>query len=343
MSWQIMILFAGCLAVMAGFLHIVPTLTRPEIFFAVQVGPEFRRTAEGRAILRQYRLIVWISTAAAILLSLAVGLPAVALAVEAAGILGAMVRAHAQALHHAHAPSPVVEVELSAPPERLPGGPVVVLLPTLSLIGLGLWATFNPNSLPAGFPIHWGFEGPDRWVTTTTRTVWGFLGTMASVTLLLGGCAWAVLNWSRRIATSGVAAAAESRFRHRMALMMVVFAYLCIAPAWFALLAPGVSGAMTVWGAVLVLVIVGFAISLSRTGQGGGLAAARAGAPPAGDRTPDSAWKWGLVYVNSADPAILVEKRLGIGYTLNLGNHWTWVILALLLAPVAIGLALGLR
>jgi len=343
MSWQIVVLFAACLGAMAGFLHVVPTLTRPEIFFAVQVAPEFRRTSEGRAILRRYRLTVWISTAAAILLAVAIGLPVVALAVEAAGILGAMVRGHGQALHHAAAPSPVVEVELSAPSERLPGGPIVVLLPALLLTGLGLWATFNPDNLPTRFPVHWGFEGPDQWITTTTRTVWGFLGTMASVILLLAGGAWVVLNWSRRIATSGVAAAAERRFRRRMALMMVVFEYLCTAPAWFALLAPQVSAAMTVWGVVLVLVIVGFAISLIRIGQGGSLVAARAGAPPTGDRTPDSAWKWGLVYVNSADPAILVEKRLGIGYTLNLGNHWTWVIIALLLAPVAIGLSLGVR
>ncbi len=43
-----------------------------------------------------------------------------------------------------------------------------------------------------------------------------------------------------------------------------------------------------------------------------------------------------MIYVNPADPSILVEKRFGIGYTLNLGNSRSWALLALLLAPIAL-------
>ena len=63
---------------------------------------------------------------------------------------------------------------------------------------------------------------------------------------------------------------------------------------------------------------------------------------PTGDRTPDACWKWGLFYINPADPSIMIEKRFGIGYTLNFGNRWTWLmlgaVLALMLVPVAAGL-----
>jgi uncharacterized membrane protein len=56
------------------------------------------------------------------------------------------------------------------------------------------------------------------------------------------------------------------------------------------------------------------------------------------DRTPDRCWKAGIFYVNPADPALFVEKRLGIGYTLNFGNPWPWVVLAFIIliaiAPV---------
>jgi len=90
----------------------------------------------------------------------------------------------------------------------------------------------------------------------------------------------------------------------------------------------------------LVTAIVGFTVSLMRGGQGGSHATVAAGAAPVGDRTPDACWKWGLVYVNAADPSILVEKRFGIGYTLNFGNRWTWVVLALLLVAPAAGLIL---
>jgi hypothetical protein len=50
-----------------------------------------------------------------------------------------------------------------------------------------------------------------------------------------------------------------------------------------------------------------------------------------GDGTPDQCWKLGFLYINPADPAIFVEKRLGIGYTCNFGNQTTWLFLGLIL------------
>jgi uncharacterized membrane protein len=78
-----------------------------------------------------------------------------------------------------------------------------------------------------------------------------------------------------------------------------------------------------------------------RMGQGGHrLASAsspRATDGPHGDATPDSAWKAGLIYYSPADPAVFVEQRVGIGWTLNFGNVWAWLFLVLALAvPVLI-------
>jgi uncharacterized membrane protein len=58
------------------------------------------------------------------------------------------------------------------------------------------------------------------------------------------------------------------------------------------------------------------------------------------DGTPDDCWKLGLVYFNPADPAVMVEKRFGVGYTVNFGNRALWwivaggVLLILLIAAV---------
>jgi uncharacterized membrane protein len=58
---------------------------------------------------------------------------------------------------------------------------------------------------------------------------------------------------------------------------------------------------------------------------------------PAGDRTLDCHWKAGIFYINSNDPALMVEARFGIGYTLNLGRPLSWVILVLLVGiPLAL-------
>jgi uncharacterized membrane protein len=87
--------------------------------------------------------------------------------------------------------------------------------------------------------------------------------------------------------------------------------------------------------ATIVLVVL-----LFRLGQGGsGGQADSVPASPVGDRTPDSAWKWGLLYVNAQDPAFLVEKRFGVGYTFNFGHPIAWLLLALLVGiPIVLAL-----
>ena len=57
------------------------------------------------------------------------------------------------------------------------------------------------------------------------------------------------------------------------------------------------------------------------------------------DCTPERCWKKDRkYYINCADPALFVEKRVGIGYTPNFGNAWSWVVLIIVtfasMAPV---------
>jgi len=54
-----------------------------------------------------------------------------------------------------------------------------------------------------------------------------------------------------------------------------------------------------------------------------------------GQRPPDAAWK-GSFYSNPNDPALLVPKHFGIGYTLNFGNRWSWAVLVFVLLMVAV-------
>jgi uncharacterized membrane protein len=46
----------------------------------------------------------------------------------------------------------------------------------------------------------------------------------------------------------------------------------------------------------------------------------------------DRYWKLGVIYINPEDPSILVERRFGVGWTLNLGNRWGVIALSMLLA-----------
>jgi uncharacterized membrane protein len=57
-------------------------------------------------------------------------------------------------------------------------------------------------------------------------------------------------------------------------------------------------------------------------------------------RPPGKGWN-GVFYFNPDDPALLVPKRFGIGYTLNFGNPWSWVVLALILVAALLPVAFG--
>jgi hypothetical protein len=46
---------------------------------------------------------------------------------------------------------------------------------------------------------------------------------------------------------------------------------------------------------------------------------------------PNQGWRR-FCYSNPADPALFVRKRIGFGYTLNLGNPWSWAVLAVITA-----------
>ncbi|KOS66174.1 hypothetical protein AEA09_19045 [Lysinibacillus contaminans] len=47
------------------------------------------------------------------------------------------------------------------------------------------------------------------------------------------------------------------------------------------------------------------------------------------DVDEDRYWRGGLIYINREDPSIFVEKRFGIGWTLNLGNPRGYIVIFL--------------
>jgi uncharacterized membrane protein len=321
--------------------HFSPQFTRPDVFFGVTVNRAFRTTETARRILRNYRLAIWSSVAASGALVGLLPRPVVAFIIYAIGACGAQVVSHRRTSIHATADrSTAIEVDLSTPKEHLPGGLLGALLPFVALIGLGVWAVPHVDRLPNRLPIHWGLIGANGWVMTSPRAIIGILVMHAAVCLLLTAVALGVLHWSRRVSTSGPSAAAERQFRHRTLLLIITVEYFTLFPLVFSLLqAPAL--AMKVWSVALVIIILAFVINLMHFGQGGARSTMVTGGP-IGDRTADARWIGGLLYFNPADRALMVEKRIGIGWTLNFGNPWSWVPLMGIAVTMAIGPLLGL-
>jgi uncharacterized membrane protein len=64
------------------------------------------------------------------------------------------------------------------------------------------------------------------------------------------------------------------------------------------------------------------------------------GGPSVGDTTPDSCWMFGQLYFNRSDPSLFVAKRMGLGYTLNLGNPLSWLVVGVFVAALSVPLLL---
>jgi uncharacterized membrane protein len=86
---------------------------------------------------------------------------------------------------------------------------------------------------------------------------------------------------------------------------------------------------------ILTLILVVFTLGGSvfiaiKFGQGGSqLERSAANAPLTDGLADNRLWVLGMFYVNREDPSLFVERRFGLGYTLNFGN------------PRALGLIFG--
>jgi uncharacterized membrane protein len=333
------LVFVCCILLLGTLSHLLPLVTRPDLFFGVTVDPAFRNTQEARWVLRGYRIAIWCFAIAATFLVLALHRPLVAFIFYAIGAFGAQVISHRSASIHATPRSTAVGVDLSVPPEHLPGGILIALLPLAVLLGLGVWAIQHLDELPARLPVHWGFNGANRWVISSPRAITVLLLQHALICLVLIASALGVLHWSRRIAASGQYAASERQFRRRTISLLLAVEYLTILPPIFGLLqAPALY--MHVWSLAVPITVLAFVIGLMYAGQGGARLST-AGGHPIGDRTADARWIGGLIYFNPIDPALFVERRMGIGWTLNFGNLWSWASLITVAAVVLVGPVLG--
>lgn len=326
----------------AAIQYVLPALTRPDLFFGITVNAAFRSSAEGAAVLRRYRTQVLISAVLAIAVALAAAkstlAPPVAIVTVAFGWALAYFGARRRVMPHAATPTTereaLIERRRTGVPVMLQAGPFVLLA------GVALYLGVHWNELPPRFAVHWGPGGmPNGWAARSLG------GVFAPLLVAAVCCAFLLLitlaiSRARRIHATGALASAEHRFRTTIMGIVVAVEWIIAMTFGFVAALPLRADptreppiAVVVLPVLLVITIV---VVQLRMGQGGSrLAPTPATEPPVGDRTGDRYWKGGLFYVNRDDPAWLVEKRFGFGYTLNFGNPRAWVAFAIVMAFLA--------
>jgi len=288
---------------------LMPRISPRRFFFAITVPPGFRETAAARASLRRYHLWVSVATIVAIgglAATFATGEATLALWPILPPVVGLAAFLRERAVVRRIAGRPV-----GAVPE--PGWTTLAAVPFLFPLATALYLRSRWDEIPARFPIHWGLHGePNGWATKTVRGVYGPLAFAGGLMLLILVLALAMYYGSRR-----------GPIRKPVLAMLIAVEYLLGLVFSSVGLMPLVHIPAAVFLVPFVL-FLGVVIVWSY----------RVGTRTPGEATPDECWTLGSIYYNPRDPAIFVQKRIGVGYTFNFGNRIAWVILAAFIGGV---------
>jgi uncharacterized membrane protein len=342
-------MIATMVALYGALLCYMPQLTRRDLYFSVTVPPSFRDTPDARRTLHRYRLRIVLVSTVLVATTIVLGrvrpgtLMTLTLFAEAIASFIAFSLARRLTLPHAVEPTQVREASLGERPRIVPGGLPAVAGPFVIIAATAAYVWTHAAELPARIPVHFDSHlQADGWVNRTPATLFAPLLVgiivLATIAISLHGLG----HWVRAVYSGGALGAREVRFRRVVAALLVITSYVVATELTFVTLGPfyekfHLTGGirLAIGFAPLVFVIVAV-VALIKLGPGGSGVPAAVDGTPVGDRTPDRYWRLGVFYINPDDPAILVEKRFGLGYTFNFGHAVSWLIVFVPIALAAI-------
>lgn len=229
-------------------------------------------------------------------------------------------------------------------PPRFPWlwlAPALIVTVVTVLIGV-----ISYPSMPDVLTVHYGANGvPNRSATKSVGTAFTLVFVQTGVTALLVGIAAGIFRSSRP--DIDPAHPVSSAHWHRRYMSLGAKALLGLAAIIdVGMLASSLlmwTETVTSWAPLVVVLPILIAIVVAVV-----VLARNNRVPDEGEedtglthRDDDKYWRGGLFYINREDRALLVPRRFGLGWTLNLGNPRTAMLLAGVLA--LIGLVITLR
>jgi len=356
------IVLQSSLLLIGVLMWFVPVMKGPDAFFGIPVSEPFYRGPLARRYLLIYRFLttVFVAGAIAVLAGVRANAPAGPGLVLWAFCVGIMAPSLAL-IPFWYAVRPHEERGAAAGPTELapprpkwayvtPWVQVVSLAALVAALGLTVWR--YPH-LPASIPTHWDIAGrANGWMAkgvVSTAFPLVMMGLMQALCLwLLVGVAQAPERLPKERAEEY--RAAHERYLHVWALwinlmelaMVVVFGGIVWSTVFgieqqaHGATSPGMLALLVGMGA-LILSLPWLIVQVLRHRAG---LREIAGPGTIESTAPTEGWLWGAIYYNRNDPAIWVEKRMGIGWTLNMARPASWVFFALVLGlPIGFAVA----
>ena len=212
---------------------------------------------------------------------------------------------------------------------------LVIVLISVAVIG------FFYNRIPNQFPIHWNSQNiPDRSVEKSPLSVM-MMPTMQLLMIpVLAFSHYAFIKSKQKLLANypQITSYQSKKFRRAWSINFLVTSIatqlLLTSTNFFSLffaedMAFGWMGLLI---GLFIFGIVGYSSFLTwKYGQGGEKLVFSEIDEPVEEVTEvdeEKYWKLGMFYYNSEDPAIFVEKRFGIGSTINLARWQSWACIA---------------
>ncbi|MEH7177504.1 DUF1648 domain-containing protein [Neobacillus vireti] len=224
------------------------------------------------------------------------------------------------------------DLSVRAQDEMLPWQ--VYLLPIIITIGVISFTVFQYDLLPEQIPTHWGINGEADAFTEKTP--------MSAILLPLTLLLMQLMYLGIQVGTkkSGIKLSATSTNASRLRqltlrkytswfmflvslLLTVMFSFFQLRMIYPDLLDGTIMAATPViFLAVVLAGTIAFAIKVGRSDK----VSIDVTEEKITDYDEDSHWVGGLFYFNKNDPSIFVEKRFGVGMTINFGNPIGYII-----------------
>ncbi|MBU3188966.1 DUF5808 domain-containing protein [Clostridium bowmanii] len=204
--------------------------------------------------------------------------------------------------------------------------------------------------LPEIVPTHWDFAGEINGNMMKSSKIIYAMPKFQIVIFIISFVSYKIIGWGKQqLNTSNPEQSKQKnkRFRYIWSGYMVFAATIMNLLFLYANLiifqvAQFSTKLMIIMLIIIIGILVGVSIALSiLTGQGGSRLKIKDNMTTHGkmlDRNDDKYWRFGIFYINKEDPTIFIEKRFGVGWTVNLGRAvgillGSGVVIAVLMLP----------
>ncbi len=345
-----------------GFFLMMPYISRKNISFGVNIPESEYNSNSIKVIRKQYRnsgtfwsAIIILST---ILLSTVLDIPDIEIILVAPSMLLELLVFSFVYLHAYHRMKSlkekstwhkqereVIVIDTDFRKKRITISPIwfaSYLLVIIVTLGLGFYFF---EQAPHQIPLKFDFDGHVYNTIEKSYKVILF-GPMVQLflTMIFAFSYWVIGKSKQQIdAANSEASIKQNRiFRYRWSLFVVFGGLLLLLLFTFMeLVMLGVikdlvfaSIVSMVFPTIFVIAVVFLSITTGQSGNRIHVYANKENQKITVNRDDDAYWKLGSLYYNPEDPSLFIEKRFGIGWTLNWGRPMSWVIIIGLIALI---------